>query len=1255
MAWGRPLVLVVLFLLAPLGGVQGNGAPPGPFISVDSQDGFQVTLSVGNLPGGLETLDWSFGDGASSNQNPATHTYTAPGSYDVVAELQIEDDPPVVIQTTILILHPPPEVTLSLGLDDIAHPDASPAFGTAMAGDGDWLAVGDPEASRVTLYQERYGLFERHQDIEMPGAALGKHLAMEGDKLVMVDGSLGRTFLSLLEAGGWGEPTELTGDDPVAPTSYGGPVAINAGHIYSSSDTYTNAAYVAVHAPGQTHTTSLAYLQGARVLDLEPREGGIVALTDSALVQVGPGGTAELLCHSPSWNLEYKPGQYLAIGATDIMVARPADDRVMVFKQDEGTWYQAHDVERPLAVQLDLAGHSFGSAIYMLGTELAVADGGSAVHVIDPSQGPPPEECNQQITMIGCTPCPNDFNAFMLCPHVDTCPVTLRFYCPGLGASVVDASKSILDFLWPFRPPPLLLQGFVLNGEHEPVDPVSATYPAPPSSLAWGRALDAHEGELLIAHGTTSSGAVTRTDPPGPVDIGHLTNVRLVPPHTGFQARATYAEPANHPIGSEWAGPRTSSAHNPAYSLSPGLYQIEHLATDASGATTATSLKVLACHGVASDQGYHGEDPILDQLVVAQTDNFAISYHGIATGSSVTLGAAACPLAAGFDNPGPLAFPTVRTVTIQEEDYTSVSMAYVRLEVYFSSAELSALGITEDTLTIHYWNGAAWIDTQLTPGTILGATPEKDLQIYAGGRAEGYLWLEMDHFSTYALAGALPPPPPTSSGGGSSSNNDPPPEPPAPEPEPAPAPSPPPSAPPAPQPSTPAPAPSTPSDDPVTLALFDSEGRPLTNLGRGMILAEIENAPDGSFLVVRGPDGEQRIPIEDGKATYQSQGNGPARFQVARDTSVYAATQIFIENPRVSAEAGVVSVGAAALALALGSIIAGPISGLWAAIIGTAAEETAIALSEEKLRKKRKKEFVKKSLIALFVAALLMTIFFTFEEVENLSWSSYLQAFPWVGGAALLMFLMAAFIEEMVLLSSRSKARFKFHLGGALVLALSAIFLRTAMGLPGFVDEVKAKGSPVIRSLASIAGYAGLVVPFAILVDIHYAFYEVGIMMCLAALATAALPFKPMPGNDIWHTHKGVSLATSALAFWFYGAFFVGLVGPAQVLIIGSIGLGLWAAMCTLMWAQTQVWYLDIAIAMTRWETRMIQTLPAWLVWIGTMPHRMLEWLGLGVDRVLESTEHGIEDGTEWVIHATHLDRIKRRDKGLAAMMVFKR
>lgn len=89
--------------------------------------------------------------------------------------------------------------------------------------------------------------------------------------------------------------------------------------------------------------------------------------------------------------------------------------------------------------------------------------------------------------------------------------------------------------------------------------------------------------------------------------------------------------------------------------------------------------------------------------------------------------------------PPPSGLQTVGNSILIDTSKMVTTIAVLRIS--YDPTELSAKGIAESSLTIHYWDGSAWVQV------------ESHVNV-----EEHYVWAEIDHFSYWALMGETAPP-----------------------------------------------------------------------------------------------------------------------------------------------------------------------------------------------------------------------------------------------------------------------------------------------------------------------------------------------------------------------------------------------------------------------------------------------------------------------------------------------------------------
>ncbi len=96
---------------------------------------------------------------------------------------------------------------------------------------------------------------------------------------------------------------------------------------------------------------------------------------------------------------------------------------------------------------------------------------------------------------------------------------------------------------------------------------------------------------------------------------------------------------------------------------------------------------------------------------------------------------------------------------VKVETNETVRYSWVILNLTYSDEMLRKLGISEDAITLLYWNGTEWIDLSKHVGeTIPDNSPYGNITVFGFGRdkAHNYVWANVSHLSEYALAVKLP-------------------------------------------------------------------------------------------------------------------------------------------------------------------------------------------------------------------------------------------------------------------------------------------------------------------------------------------------------------------------------------------------------------------------------------------------------------------------------------------------------------------
>jgi hypothetical protein len=332
----------------------------------------------------------------------------------------------------------------------------------------------------------------------------------------------------------------------------------------------------------------------------------------------------------------------------------------------------------------------------------------------------------------------------------------------------------------------------------------------------------------------------------------------------------------------------------------------------------------------------------------------------------------------------------------------------------------------------------------------------------------------------------------------------------------------------------------------------------------GKVTVFTRNAPaTGSRYVLIAPDGSERDLGEgsDG-ATWDTSTSENGQYRVElRDQQgqVLTSRSYVVYNGRAEPEqvVGAVLVGVGIMGAGF----------LLSAVFGVLTEG-AKAVGEDKFRERTKKHRVTAWLAriptipSLLIGVPTFIVFFTLDGMDVLDWDSYVERLPYVAVAAAFVFATAYSLEILLNVASGAKSRFQLLLTGAIALVTSTLLFRTAFGYPGFVEEDEVEGGlprrvEGLRSVALLSAILFLAVPFfLVLLYGPFRLGETGMAIAMSLLATSSLPFKPVPGANIWHWNKAASLLAIASTFGLLVAFELGLVPLGAIAVAGLVGLG---------------------------------------------------------------------------------------------------
>lgn len=357
----------------------------------------------------------------------------------------------------------------------------------------------------------------------------------------------------------------------------------------------------------------------------------------------------------------------------------------------------------------------------------------------------------------------------------------------------------------------------------------------------------------------------------------------------------------------------------------------------------------------------------------------------------------------------------------------------------------------------------------------------------------------------------------------------------------------------------------------------------------GRITVVVENAEptERSALVVLLPDGPRELSRGTRSGDWDTSEVPSGFYEVEMREEdedggehTIASATILVLHPRGDLQGAAAAIAAGVAVSALGAAAASGSSSVFGALAGRGfdalgfAREAVSTVAEDRVRDKTKhiaaihQRRRVRSVVALGIAVAALTLFFTWEGVEGWSLLEYVATLPLVGAAAAVFYATTFAFEILLARMSGALTRFRLLVSGILSLAVSSILLRQAFGHAGYVekDEVgdderlEQRRLAAFRALAVYGVALSTVVVFLLVGRLwRFDFAEWGIAMALTAIATSAMPIKPLPGHEVWRWNKAVAIVTCLGGFALYVLFTIGALGLDVLAALGVVGGGAYA------------------------------------------------------------------------------------------------
>lgn len=326
------------------------------------------------------------------------------------------------------------------------------------------------------------------------------------------------------------------------------------------------------------------------------------------------------------------------------------------------------------------------------------------------------------------------------------------------------------------------------------------------------------------------------------------------------------------------------------------------------------------------------------------------------------------------------------------------------------------------------------------------------------------------------------------------------------------------------------------------------------------------------WLVLIRPDGREEILARNSTfAGWNATGyeNDWYRLELREErpdgtNQTVASTRVLVANPRSSATQAVAAVATATVI----TLTSGAVAARGFDLLGLARNallDVSSEVAEERARHVTSTRYARRvrTAVAIGVAVALLAVCRTWAATPG--FDAFLASLP-TAGFAVAICVAGTFGAEWAL-ARASGARPEAHVWwpGAISLALSTVLFRSAFGMPAYVEE-KDRGTTSAResawrAIVLLLATIGLALPFVALGWVwRWDVAEYGIGVALMIAAASSLPFRPLPGKDIWISSKPLWLSVFPIPLALWMGWQLGWVPPAALAGVGLAGLAAFVA-----------------------------------------------------------------------------------------------
>jgi hypothetical protein len=236
-------------------------------------------------------------------------------------------------------------------------------------------------------------------------------------------------------------------------------------------------------------------------------------------------------------------------------------------------------------------------------------------------------------------------------------------------------------------------------------------------------------------------------------------------------------------------------------------------------------------------------------------------------------------------------------------------------------------------------------------------------------------------------------------------------------------------------------------------------------------------------------------------------------------------------------------------------------------------KDVAVDATQDKLKDKTKNKAALdrrrkiRSWIAAIISLAILASLWAFAEADSRTLRAWLVTLPLVGAAAAIVTLLKYSAESGLAHVTKAKPRIRLWVAGTLSLLVSSVFFRNPFGYPGYVDETEeseAKGTWKMqgqRALFAIAGASAFMLPFLVVARFApWGFVSVGMLIAVTNVATASMPFGPLPGKDVWRWNKWIAVGVALAGFAIYVGYAAALAPIWALWTVSLLGAITYAA-----------------------------------------------------------------------------------------------